>query len=433
MVDSINRLDGRRFDVVIIGAGVAGSLAAILCARAGLETLLLDRQRFPRSKVCGCCLNGRALQLLRRAGLEPRLNELGPCRTSRLAIRYSTHRLDLPLPEGWAVSREALDASLVREAVAAGCQFRDNVTATVTPYPWEVDRGANPAVPTRQQAKSDRSLPEDRCILLRPSAVERTERAATQDSSPLQPTRASIRTLARVVLACDGLAHPSLQRLAGFHDQARAGSRIGMGAVFPRSRADDWLRPGEILMAIAPFGYAGLVEIENQRLNLAAAIDPNQLRRTKSPTETLVTLFRAAGLPVPQGLPESSLKGTVKLTRTSARVASHRLLLLGDSTGYVEPFSGEGMAWALAAAAASLPLVVSGVREGWSETLIRRWENVLDAVVRREQRTCRLLTAAMHHTWLLPPLISFCRVFPSVSRNLIVRINRLPSALEPCP
>ena len=55
------------WDVVIIGAGPAGSLAAVLLARAGQRVLLLERQKFPRAKVCGCCLNQRAQQLLQHA------------------------------------------------------------------------------------------------------------------------------------------------------------------------------------------------------------------------------------------------------------------------------------------------------------------------------------------------------------------------------
>ncbi|MGZ4984203.1 MAG: FAD-dependent oxidoreductase, partial [Chthoniobacterales bacterium] len=45
------------FDVAIVGSGPAGAACAAVCARAGVRTLLLEREKFPREKVCGDCLN----------------------------------------------------------------------------------------------------------------------------------------------------------------------------------------------------------------------------------------------------------------------------------------------------------------------------------------------------------------------------------------
>ena len=57
------------WDAVVIGAGPAGALTARELARLGLRVLLVDRAKFPRNKVCGCCLNGAALAALRELGL----------------------------------------------------------------------------------------------------------------------------------------------------------------------------------------------------------------------------------------------------------------------------------------------------------------------------------------------------------------------------
>src|SRR5437868_6129037 len=58
------------FDVAVIGAGPAGALCARECARLGLTVLLVDRAKFPRYKVCGCCLSQGAICLLERLGLK---------------------------------------------------------------------------------------------------------------------------------------------------------------------------------------------------------------------------------------------------------------------------------------------------------------------------------------------------------------------------
>ena len=57
------------WDVVVVGAGPAGSMAALEIARRGRSVLLVDKASFPRYKVCGCCLNARALSLLELADL----------------------------------------------------------------------------------------------------------------------------------------------------------------------------------------------------------------------------------------------------------------------------------------------------------------------------------------------------------------------------
>src|SRR6185312_1206360 len=64
------------FDVAIVGGGPAGSTCAAFCAGAGLRTLLLEREKFPREKVCGDCLNPSCWPVLRRLGLFETLRAL---------------------------------------------------------------------------------------------------------------------------------------------------------------------------------------------------------------------------------------------------------------------------------------------------------------------------------------------------------------------
>src|ERR1041385_8291505 len=64
------------FDVAIVGGGPGGSTCAAFCAAAGLRTLLLDREKFPREKVCGDCLNPSCGQILRRLGIAERVAQL---------------------------------------------------------------------------------------------------------------------------------------------------------------------------------------------------------------------------------------------------------------------------------------------------------------------------------------------------------------------
>lgn len=417
------------WDVAVIGAGVAGAVAAARCAERGLRTLLLERQRFPRFKVCGCCLNRRAIGMLEQSGIPFQgLDALGGSRTRALTIRCGKRRLDLKLPEGLAISRSALDQWLVDRAVAAGCRFQDRVAATVEPFDFEADLVGTRPRPRRIVQLDPRS--NERTILLRPSSEKGGTFPEAVGRADADECTATLRTKARVVLACDGLGHPSLIKLARFKEKLRARSRIGLGATFWRSPGDIELPDGVIQMSVATFGYAGLVPTEGRQLNLAAAVDPAHLRKTRSARASLEAIFAASGTPLPRGLIDAPIRGTMPLTRYTTHVSGHRLFVLGDAAGYLEPFSGEGMAWAITAATAVTPLVVKALTVGWTSDLSGSWQHEFQAIVRREQRACRWLTFALHQPWLLSPLMVVARAVPPLADRLIRRINRLPLAQE---
>ncbi len=395
------------YDVIVIGSGVAGALSAVLAARRGMQVLLVDRQRFPRSKVCGCCLNSRAQQVLKLAGLDAGLKALHPVATNGMQLHCDHHSLQIPMPRGLAISRSTLDQWLVNEAVESGAQFVDDVTATVSPL------------------ASD-SIAED----------PRTTTACSPSAAPLRVVELRLAgqtsaAEATVVLVCDGLGHPSLHRLTGFQSVPRKGARLGLGATFPRGSRDDWIPHDQILMAVAKHGYAGLVEVENGEMNLAAAVDPTWLQKSKSPLTCLTEIFEAAGVSIPEFLPSASLRGTLPLTRTSSRLSAARLLVLGDATGYVEPFTGEGMAWAISAAMLADPIVASAVSRGWTPSLEHQFLNNFRNAIIREQGLCRLLAKVLGNPTLLKLTFTGFRMFPSAARRFVDRVNRLPAALEP--
>ena len=88
------------WDVVVIGAGPAGSSAALGCARKGLRVLLVEARRFPRHKVCGGCLNQVSIPILRDlVGADHRLwNSTSPIRSFQLT--HAGRRFAFPTPDG---------------------------------------------------------------------------------------------------------------------------------------------------------------------------------------------------------------------------------------------------------------------------------------------------------------------------------------------
>src|SRR5262249_44006296 len=156
-----------------------------------------------------------------------------------------------------------------------------------------------------------------------------------------------------------------------------------------------------IFMGCGRLGYLGLVRVEDGRLNVAAAVSPNGVKQAGSPGRAAMAILGQAGLPDFPGLERLSWCGTPSLTQRAARVAWHRLLVLGDGAGYIEPFTGEGIAWALASGRAVAPLALRAI-SGWRPALAAEWAERHEQTVRRRQRMCIVVTAALRQ-WL------FCR------------------------
>ena len=115
-----------KWDVIVVGAGPAGSVTARELARRGRRVLLVDKAIFPRMKVCGCCLNSAAIRTLERLGLAHVLE--GAIPLDRVRIAAGARSADVNLPRGMALSREVLDARLVEAAIEAGAEFRPGTT-----------------------------------------------------------------------------------------------------------------------------------------------------------------------------------------------------------------------------------------------------------------------------------------------------------------
>jgi menaquinone-9 beta-reductase len=114
----------RRHDAIVVGAGPAGSIAALVLARAGVDVALVDRRRFPREKACGDLVGPRGVQLLDELGIAvPGARQLG----DMIVVAPNNRRLLLPALPGKnyadhaiAVTREQFDTLLLDTAVAAG-------------------------------------------------------------------------------------------------------------------------------------------------------------------------------------------------------------------------------------------------------------------------------------------------------------------------
>lgn len=368
----------RLWDAVVVGAGPAGAMGARELARRGAGVLLVDKVRFPRYKVCGGCLNPRALRVLARAGLGHLVEKLRAVPLTRFKLGARGAVADVPLPPGAGLSREALDAALVREAVLAGAAFLPGVSASLLPLGRAADR---------------------RRLRLRQAGREHWIEA-------------------RIVLAANGLTGGLEEHPPAATEVDRPwepGSRVGAGVMIPGPVAG--YDPGTIYMACAEEGYVGQTVVEDGRVDMAAALDPAAVKRAGGTGELAGCILARAGFPPYPGLARLPWKGTPHLTRQAPALGGERLFVLGDAAGYIEPFTGEGMAWAFAGAALVAPLALRGARL-WDPDLLARWRGAYHRKVTRRQIICRITADLLRRPAATRVTVGALAVAPWLARPL---------------
>ena len=375
------RRGGTAWDVVVVGAGPAGSLAAGLLARAGASVLLVDRAAFPRWTVCGACLGPAGVAVLEDVGWSGLLSRAGAPRLRRMEIRGWHRRVALPLEGGRVVSRARLDAELVAAAAGEGAVFRP-----------------------RTAARLGDATPDGRDVRLDGADGVETVRA-------------------RVVVAATGL-HP----LAGGRDGPQGsfrrvpGSRVGVGAVVSGWEAGP--DPGTVRMTAGAGGYVGQVRQEDGRWVLAAALDPSWIRRHGGMEPGVRALLDGDGLPTGGWVVEEGWRGTPALTGGPTRRAGDRVFLVGDAAGYVEPFTGEGMGWALVGARALTPVVLDVLEGGGAAGA---WDRRHRDRVGRRQRLCRGIAWLSRRPPVAAGVLSVLQRAPWLARPALSRAAWTPA------
>jgi geranylgeranyl reductase family protein len=304
-----------RVDVLVVGAGPAGSAAAIHLARAGASVLLADRARFPRDKPCGGGLTGRALRHV-PCDVSPVVEHV----VHRFALRAGYQGRGVVLSTGAPLieltQRRRLDLHLAEQAAAAGADFRDG------------------------------SRVED---------VEPDEAGATARVG-------GGRVRCSVLLGADG-ANGGVARAAGLGEGIVCGvalegnvSREALAEA--RYEGTAWVELG-----VVPGGY-GWVFPKGDHANLGVG---GWLQEGPRLRAHLDRLARAHGLD-PAALRD--VRGhRLPMRRLGAPAASGRVLLLGDAAGLVDPLSGDGIYEAFVSARLAAEAVLAGRPEAYEEAL----------------------------------------------------------------
>jgi len=343
---------GESADVIIVGAGPAGSAAAYYLATAGLDVLVLEKTRFPREKVCGDGLTPRAVKALTTMGV-PTGEQDGWLRNKGLRIIGGGGRIEIGWPDlssypGFGLVRTRLDFDeiLARHAEKAGARLLEGVSVTgpvlddrTGRITGVTARGAGPAGPASAGTGSAEADADQRKRIFR----------------------------GRVVMAADGNSS-RLSVAMGLQRRDDRPMGVAVRSYYTTPRHDDdyleaWLDLWDGSSLLPGYGWIfgmgdGTSNVGLGLLNTSAAFQHIDYR----------ALLRRwlASMPAEWGLAEENRTQPVRgaalpmgFNRTPHYTRG--LLLAGDAGGMINPFNGEGIAYALESAEIAARVIVQAL------------------------------------------------------------------------
>ena len=360
-----------RWDVIVVGAGPAGSATARLLAKAGARVLLLDRARFPREKPCSEYLSPESTRVLERLGAEvlDAVAAAAPARLTGMKVvapsgtgvvgRFDTFSFALP--------RTTFDSVLRDAAEAAGAEVRESVKVEELVY----EGGAVGGVVARATGNGKRE---------------------------------TIR--ARVVVGADGLRSVVARRLGKVIRTAPY--RVAFTAhVADACDVDDL---GE--MHVGRPGYVGLGPIGAGVTTVALVLPLAEARRGERFFDELNRFPGVAGRFDPRRIVRRVL-ATGPFARWSRRPAANGALLVGDAADFFDPFTGQGIYSALRGAELAAAAIVDTLATG-----------------ARLQRYARARRREFAGKWLLERLIGVAVGWPALIERVVGRLIRRPELAD---
>ena len=328
-------------DVIVVGAGPGGSASAYHLARHGVRVLLLEKSEFPREKVCGDGLTPRAVKQLIAMGIDTTGD--GWARNRGLRVIGGGVRLELDWPDlasfpnyGLTRTRYDFDHVLVKQAVAQGAELRTSTTVTGPVYQERTGRVVGV---TAVQG---------------PDKQPRTYRA-------------------HLVIAADGVSgrFPLALGLAKRPDRPIG---VAVRRYYRSSRHNDdylesWLelRGSRNSSTLLP-GYGWIFGMGDGRVNVGLGVLNSSVEFGKSNYRQMLTDWMST-MPEEWGLAdEANAVGPIAgaaLPMGFNRVPHYfrGVMLVGDSGGMVNPFNGEGIAYAMESGALAAEVAVQALAE----------------------------------------------------------------------
>lgn len=296
------------FDVIIAGAGPAGTSAAIHLARNDIRVLLVEQKKFPRPKLCGEFISPECRHHFQALGVADAIMLSGPISLTE-TVFYSSSGLRVTIPSSWfggsvalGLSRAAMDHVLLRRARDCGVTVLEGASISETLMNGKGVLGVKIKTDGSEQTYAS------------PLTIDATGRA---------------RILTRKLERAEARSKPTL---VAFKVHLR-NTRVAANACEIYFYRD---------------GYGGLSTIEGELSNLCFIVSAEQVKRYRSDPEALMRELimknRRAAYTLEHAEAESEwLSASWERFGRQRPSPAHGLLAIGDSAAFIDPFTGSGM------------------------------------------------------------------------------------------
>jgi geranylgeranyl reductase family protein len=355
------------YDVAIVGAGPAGSAVAAFCAQAGLRTLLLEREKFPREKVCGDCLNPSCWPVLRQLGIIERVRALPHGVLDAVEfIAIGGQRIQVDLPSGneseIAIKRSLLDGLLLSRAQELGAEVREATTV---------------------------------------SAIEKTR------SSHWMIEIGQERIEARLLVGADG-RNSTVARLCNLLPRP-ARERVALQTHIPLPNNFG----NRVVLQFLPEGYSGQAPVNDRELNLCLVGVPASISSLRHWAEENFEIDS-----------DHAWRTITPLTRAALPPAHENLFLIGDASRVVEPFTGEGIYYALRGGELAAQAIAKIVRGEDRSSALREFSRAYAAMYRGRLWINQLARAAVLSPRFASLVLQTAPFQPAILRLLTAKIAK---------
>ena len=352
------------YDVIIAGAGPAGSSAAIHLATSGLKVLLVEQKKFPRPKLCGEFISPECQDHFQKLGVAREIVCSDPASIVE-TVFYSSRGHHVSVPSSWfgermalGLSRAVMDDVLLRRAEQVGVEVVEGASVVGPRIDADQVHGL------KVKAEADRKGEAGEREFHAPLTIDATGRA-------------------RILARKTNHAHPHKPKLIAFK------------AHFQNTR----VAPGACEIYFYNGGYGGLSSVEEGTSNLCFIISAEQVKRCHSDPDRvmreLVMQNPRAGYTLEPAYTTSEwLSASWEQFGRQSPAPAKGLLAIGDAAAFIDPFTGSGMLMALESGELAAAVIVRHREQLTSATIATEYTDRYRKKFDSRLKICSLLRRA---------------------------------------